>query len=107
MHPLLADHFEHARLGQQPDMPVHGGPRHIGQVCAQVTDRTSATAARREGRRRGPTLAENDGKTRLYNEFAASVPRGENRIVEDAGHVTLPFRRPEAVVQAIRDVLAW
>ncbi|WP_204049636.1 alpha/beta fold hydrolase [Microbispora siamensis] len=50
--------------------------------------------------------AENDGKTRLYNEFAASVPRGENRIVEDAGHVTLPFRRPDAVVQAIRDVLA-
>ncbi|TQS25896.1 alpha/beta hydrolase [Microbispora sp. KK1-11] len=50
--------------------------------------------------------AETDGKTRLYNDFAASVPRGENRIVEDAGHVTLPFRRPEAAVRAIRDVLA-
>ncbi|MEU6425827.1 alpha/beta hydrolase [Microbispora sp. NPDC046973] len=50
--------------------------------------------------------AESDGKTRLYNEFAASMPRGENRVVEDAGHVTLPFRRPDAVVLAIRDVLA-
>jgi hypothetical protein len=31
------------------------------------------------------------------------VPRGEVRAV-DSGHVTLPFRQSDAVVEAIRDV---
>ena len=37
------------------------------------------------------------GKIRLYEQFAASVPRGENRLVDGVGHVTLPMqpsRRP-------------
>jgi pimeloyl-ACP methyl ester carboxylesterase len=45
-----------------------------------------------------------EGKRRLYTALAASVPRGENRLV-DAGHVTLHLRHPEAVLQAIRDLL--
>jgi pimeloyl-ACP methyl ester carboxylesterase len=49
---------------------------------------------------------ETEGKTRLYTGFAASVPRGENRVVHDAGHATLHWRRPDAVVRAIRDLLA-
>ena len=45
-----------------------------------------------------------EAKARLYTALAESVPRGENRLV-DAGHVTIHFRRPEAVLRAIRDVL--
>jgi len=44
------------------------------------------------------------GKRRLYDAFAATVPRGEVRPV-DAGHLTIHFRHPEAVTQAIADVL--
>jgi pimeloyl-ACP methyl ester carboxylesterase len=46
-----------------------------------------------------------EGKRRLYTAWADSFMRGENRVIEDAGHVTLHYRRPDAVVQAIRDIL--
>jgi pimeloyl-ACP methyl ester carboxylesterase len=46
-----------------------------------------------------------EGKRRLYTAWADSIMRGENRLIEDAGHVTLHYRRPDAVVQAIRDIL--
>jgi pimeloyl-ACP methyl ester carboxylesterase len=46
-----------------------------------------------------------DGKRRLYTALAASVPRGEIRLIEGAGHVTLHLRRPDAVRQAIEDLL--
>jgi hypothetical protein len=36
--------------------------------------------------------------------LAQSVPRGEIRLIEDAGHVTVHFRRPDAVLQAIEDL---
>ena len=45
-----------------------------------------------------------EGKRRLYTAFAGSLPRGEVRLV-DAGHVTMHFRHPEAVLQAIGDLL--
>ena len=43
-------------------------------------------------------------KRRLYDDLAATVPRGEVRAV-DAGHLTIHFRHPEAVERAIADVL--
>jgi pimeloyl-ACP methyl ester carboxylesterase len=46
-----------------------------------------------------------EGKTRLYDRLAASVPRGENRLVDGVGHVTLPMRRPDAIARAVRDVI--
>jgi len=46
-----------------------------------------------------------EGKWRLYTALAESVPRGEIRLIEDAGHVTIHFRRPDAVLQAIQDLL--
>jgi pimeloyl-ACP methyl ester carboxylesterase len=45
-----------------------------------------------------------EGKRRLYTALAESVPRGEIRLV-DAGHVTMHFRRPDVVLQAIQDLL--
>ena len=47
----------------------------------------------------------NDGKLTLYRALAESVPRGENRVLENAGHVTIHTDRPDAVVQAIQDLL--
>jgi pimeloyl-ACP methyl ester carboxylesterase len=43
-------------------------------------------------------------KLTFYTAFASSVPRGENRAIEGAGHSTLHTDRPDAVVAAIRDV---
>ncbi|MFE3899369.1 alpha/beta fold hydrolase [Streptomyces sp. NPDC059153] len=45
------------------------------------------------------------GKARLYTALAASVPRGENRLIDGAGHVTMHWRRPDAVQQAVQDLL--
>ncbi|MEV1202320.1 alpha/beta hydrolase [Microbispora rosea] len=94
---IQAVHDEIRAAGPLPDVPM------IILTAPAIDPFKQAVSA---GTSEELLQAENDGKTRLYNEFAASVPRGENRIVEDAGHVTLPFRRPEAVAQAIRDVLA-
>jgi hypothetical protein len=47
----------------------------------------------------------NDGKRVIYTALAESVPRGEHRVLENAGHSTIHTDRPDAVVQAIRDLL--
>jgi hypothetical protein len=36
--------------------------------------------------------------------LAGSVPRGEVRVV-DAGHLTMHYRYPDTVVQAVQDLL--
>jgi pimeloyl-ACP methyl ester carboxylesterase len=48
----------------------------------------------------------NPGKHVMYTALAGSVPRGEHRPLENAGHSTIHTDRPDAVVQAIRDLLA-
>jgi len=47
----------------------------------------------------------NDGKRALYTALAESVPRGEYREVENAGHTSIHTDRPDAVVRAIRDLV--
>jgi hypothetical protein len=47
----------------------------------------------------------NDGKRVMYPALGESVPRGENRLLENAGHTTIHTDRPDAVVGAIRDLL--
>lgn len=47
----------------------------------------------------------NDGKRDLHAALTASVPRGEHRVLDDAGHSWLHVQRPDAVLQAIRDLL--
>lgn len=47
----------------------------------------------------------NTRKAALYATLAQSVPRGESRVLEGAGHVTVHTTHPDAVVQAIRDVV--
>jgi pimeloyl-ACP methyl ester carboxylesterase len=48
----------------------------------------------------------NGQKEPIYESFARSVPRGENRSLADAGHSTLHTDRPDAVVRALHDILA-
>lgn len=47
----------------------------------------------------------NRQKAGLYAPLVKSVPHGEYREVDGAGHDTLWADRPDAVVQAIRDLL--
>ena len=47
----------------------------------------------------------NDLKAGFYDDFARSAPRGENRRIEDAGHSTIHTDRPDAVIEAIRDLV--
>jgi pimeloyl-ACP methyl ester carboxylesterase len=47
----------------------------------------------------------NEGKPALYRALASSIPRGEYRELEDAGHDTIHTDRPDAVVRAIRDLV--
>ncbi len=47
----------------------------------------------------------NSRKAALYRPLAESVPRGEYREVAGAGHSTLHTDRPDAVIQALGDLL--
>ncbi|MFD0169595.1 alpha/beta fold hydrolase [Streptomyces decoyicus] len=47
----------------------------------------------------------NDGRTRLDAALVSTVSHGEQRILSDTAHHRLCFDRPDAVVQAIRDVV--
>ncbi|GAB2714569.1 alpha/beta fold hydrolase [Kitasatospora kifunensis] len=48
---------------------------------------------------------QNAGKRALFAALAASVPRGEHRVLENAGHSWLHVEGEGAVIQAIRDLL--
>ncbi|NUP77239.1 MAG: alpha/beta hydrolase [Nonomuraea sp.] len=47
----------------------------------------------------------NAGKLALHAELAASFPRGEHRVLDDAGHGWLHEDRQDAVLQAVADLL--
>ena len=46
-----------------------------------------------------------EGKRRLYAALAGSVSRGDLRILDDARHSTIATDRPDAVREALRDLL--
>jgi pimeloyl-ACP methyl ester carboxylesterase len=53
-----------------------------------------------------PYLRElNERKASFYSAFAAAAPQGENRLIEGAGHSTLHLDRPDAVIEAIGDLI--
>ena len=47
----------------------------------------------------------NEVKWAINQAIAKSIPRGEHRVLEDAAHATFHFDRPDAVVQAIHDLM--
>jgi pimeloyl-ACP methyl ester carboxylesterase len=89
----LYDEVRHA--GPMPDVPLI-------VLCSMATDGFKRAVL--VGESESLLRQEIEGKRRLYTALAESVPRGENRPV-DAGHVTIHLRRPDAVLQAIKDLL--
>jgi pimeloyl-ACP methyl ester carboxylesterase len=90
----LYDEVRHA--GPMPDVPL---------IVLTSTDIDAFKKAVSAGESESLLREEIDGKARLYTALAASVPRGENRLIDDVGHVTIHWRRPDAVLQAIQDLL--
>ncbi|GAB2875794.1 alpha/beta fold hydrolase [Streptomyces mayteni] len=84
------------RAGPLPDVPL------IVLTATGVDDFKRAVST---GESEELLRAEIDGKRRLYDTLAASVPRGENRLVAGAGHASLHWTHREAVLDAIRDLL--
>jgi AMP-binding enzyme len=91
--------------------PPQRSPTSCGNYCAPPTWRrpTCWSATRSAGCTPGTPesvlRAEIDGKLRLYREWTDSFPRGECRVIEGAGHASLHWSHPDAVVQAIHDQL--
>lgn len=54
-----------------------------------------------------PWQAMNEAKTRMDAALVDSVTHGEQRLLTDTCHHRLCFDRPDAVVQAVRDVVDW
>lgn len=48
-----------------------------------------------------------EGKSKLDAAMVGTVSRGEQRILPDANHTDIIFKRADAVVQAVRDVIDW
>ena len=90
----LYDKVRHA--GQMPDLPL---------IILTSTGIDPFKAAVSQGIPESLLREEIEGKNRLYTTWAESFRNGENQLVEDVGHVTLHFRRPDAVLQAIQDIL--
>ena len=83
------------RAGPMPDVPLI-------VLCSMGTDGFKEAVS--VGESESLLREEIDGKRRLYTAMVESVPRGEIRMV-DGGHVTMHFRHPEAVAEAIQDLL--
>lgn len=76
-----------------PDVPV---------VALTVLDTAPAQQAPTSKR----TLRElHDGRTRMDAALVSAVSHGEQRVLSDTHHHRLCFDRPDAVVQAVRDVV--
>ena len=89
----LYDEIRHA--GPMPDVP-------LVILCYMGTDGFKEAVS--VGESESQLREEIDGKRRLYTALAESVPRGEVRLV-DSGHVTMHFRHPEAVLEALQELL--
>jgi len=90
----LYDEVRHA--GPMPDVPL---------IVLSSMAIDSFKRAVSQGTSESLLLEEIEGKRRLYTALAESVPGGEIRLIDDVGHVTIHLRRPDAVLQAIRDLL--
>jgi pimeloyl-ACP methyl ester carboxylesterase len=90
----LYDEVRHA--GSMPDVPL---------IVLTSTGIDSFKRAVSQGTSESLLREEIEGKRRLYTEWANSIPRGEIRLIDDVGHVTIHLRRPDAVLGAIQDLL--
>ncbi len=84
------------RTGKMPDVPL------IILTSMGIDPFKEAVS---EGTPESLLREEIEGKRRLYTALAESVSHGENRLIDGVGHVTLHLRRPDAIRQAIQDLL--
>jgi pimeloyl-ACP methyl ester carboxylesterase len=90
----LYDEVRHA--GPMPDVPL---------IVLSSMEIDSFKRAVSGGTPEALLLEEIEGKRQLYADWVRSVPRGEIRLISEAGHVTIHLRRPDAVLRAIEDLL--
>lgn len=89
----LYEEIRHA--GPMPDVPLI-------VLCSMETDGFKHAVS--AGESESLLHEEIEGKQRLYTAMAGSVRHGEIRLV-GAGHVTMHFRHPGVILQAIRDLM--
>lgn len=111
--PLIEYHLTSWRIGWVEDKNLYdvvsdelrGGPQlpdiPLIVLSAMGTDATQAHLWGEETVRQI-----NEGKLALHARLAAAVPRGEHRVLEDAGHGWIFEERQDAVLQAITDLIA-
>ncbi len=99
--------FQKAKnVDQRYDEVRHTGPMpDVALIALSSMGIDGFKKAVSEGTPESLLCEEIGGKRRLYTSLAESVPGGEIRLIDDAGHVTIHLRRPDAVLQAIRDLL--
>ncbi|MCK7622441.1 alpha/beta hydrolase [Streptomyces sp. RS10V-4] len=82
-----------------PDVPV------VALTVVGTDPGQQASTSERTGRETREMRDMREGRTRLDAALASAVSHGEQRILSDTAHHRLCFDRPDAVVQAIRDVV--
>jgi hypothetical protein len=83
--------------GPEPDVPlIFLSALGSDAFAEELTPPEARASAAETGR----------AKHRLYTDLAAARPRSEVRRLDDVGHSGLATHRPDAVVQAVRDVLS-
>jgi pimeloyl-ACP methyl ester carboxylesterase len=116
MRPSLIETYTELRTGYPDD---------VGQALIEakvstdwlrvgIAERTNLVALARE-LQTGPsipdvpvvalTIPDHEGKAKMDAALVGSVSRGEQRILADTHHHRLCFDRPDAVIQAVRDVV--
>ncbi|WP_407555296.1 alpha/beta hydrolase [Streptomyces sp. Pv4-95] len=105
----VSDEWTHAGIAERTKLAelateLRAGPNipDVPLVALSVVGTDPAQQALTSER----TLQEmNDGRTRLDADLVSAVSHGEQRLISDTSHHRLCFDRPDAVLQAIRDVL--
>ena len=111
--PLIEAHVSHEwlRVGiaERSNLAALAAELHAGPDLPDVP----LIALTAEGTDPGPQMpmpeqtvrAIHEGMRKMAAAMVSAVSCGEHRVVSDVGHSQLCFTRPDAVVQAIRDVL--
>jgi pimeloyl-ACP methyl ester carboxylesterase len=104
---LLSGHIERTNMAVLAD-ELRDGPDipDVPMIALTVTGTDAADQAMLSEHLELAQRAR-EGKKRLDATIVNSVSHGEHRILSDAGHTFVIIDRPDAVVQAIRDVVEW
>lgn len=118
---LLADYPEHVRhavtdakssaqwiragFAERDELPAVAAELHAGPDLPDVPLVALSVLDAAAGRSPEACAEIHDGRRRMDNAVVTRVSQGEQRILTDTAHHRLCFDRPDAVVQAIHDVV--